>query len=608
VTNLRLTAVNRALLRLRDRIQVSEETFHLLMAAVVGLIGGLVNVFFYYAIQTSQRIFVGHPGDPVDLAESLGPTARVLIPTVGGLVAGLILHYGEKLAHGEKGAGNILEAVVAGDGRIPFGDGLVKVFSSLVSIGSGGSLGREGGIVELSSTLSSKWGQIAKWPPYRLRILVACGAAAGIASAYNAPISGAVFAATFVVGNFSMSLFAPMVVSSVVATVLSRTVFGLRTVYQPPGFEFVHFSQLLWFLPLGLACGAFGALFLKLLRTSRRGFRATRLPLPAQLLLGGLITGLITLRYPGVWGNGQKVANRLIQGDYAGLGGYASMASPLLAIVGLLLAKLAATLATVGSGAVGGVFTPTLFLGASLGSGLGVGLHQFGVAADTPVAIFAMVGMAAMLAATTRAPLLAAIIVCELSADYSIVVALLLACALSQEVAKRLHASSVYTEPLRKQGLHAIQETYRTGASLEKTVGDVMQNPVPPVHEGMPLHELAQRFLGGSYNYLPVVDDEDHLVGLVALHDLKDYLGSADGMDGVIAFDIMRPPMVMLTPAQRLLDVLPTVLSSEQRNVPVVKSAEDTRLIGTLARSEVLGMFSEAIASGAQPAGGVELG
>lgn len=598
-TRSRAAAARRALLRLRGRLETSEETFHVLLAAGVGVIGGLVNLFFYYAIEGFQRIFVGHAGDPVELAERLGPAARLLIPAVGGLVAGLVLHFGKRLP-AEKGAGNILEAVVAGDGRIPFREGVVKVFSSLLSIGSGGSIGREGGIVELSATLSSKWGQIASWPPYRLRLLVGCGAASGIAAAYNAPISGAVFAATIVLGNFSMSLFAPLVVSSVVATVVSRSFFGIRPIYQPPAFEFDHLSQLLWFVPLGVACGIFGALFLKSLQASRRGFRSLEVPIWAQLLLGGLVTGLITLRFPGVWGNGQGVTNRLLQGEYSAL------ASPLLAIAGLLAAKLLATLATVGSGAVGGVFTPTLFLGASLGSLFGVWLHQVGWATTLPAAVFGVVGMGGMLAATTRVPLLAMIMVFEISLDYSLVPALMLACVVSVLMAGGLHDASVYTEPLRERGLHGMAESERTGAALERTVGDLMRPPVPPVREVTPLREVGDRFLTGSFNFLPVVDEEDRLVGLISIHDLKEYLRSPDGLDGVIAFDVMRPPMVRLTPAQRLLDVLPTLVGSEQRNVPVVTSLEDNRLIGSLARSEVLSLFSEVLAEGSTPAGVLE--
>src|SRR4029077_12504157 len=187
-----------------------------------GVLGGLVNLFFYYATESVKYLFLRRPGDIVEVAEMMGYVDRIIVPTLGGLCAGLILYWGLRLV-GPQGSSNLLEVVVAGDGRLPLRTAIVKFLSSLVTIGTGGSIGREGGIVQLSATLSSKWGQFAKWPPYRLRLLVGCGAASGIAAAYNAPISGAVFASLIVLGNFSMNLFAPVVCASVVAATVSRT-------------------------------------------------------------------------------------------------------------------------------------------------------------------------------------------------------------------------------------------------------------------------------------------------------------------------------------------------------------------------------------------------
>ena len=213
----------------REKLVPKEEAFHLLLAAVVGIVGGLVNVFFFYAGEMVQRICLMQPGDPVKEEQSFAPLQRLLVPTIGGLVAGLILQWGLRIV-GRQGTSDMLEAVVAGDGRLPLRTQLVKTASALMSIVSGASIGREGGIVQLSATIASKLGQIAKWPPYRLRLLVGCGAAAGIASVYNAPITGAVFASLIVLGNFSMNLFAPLVCASVMATMTSRTVFRDRAV------------------------------------------------------------------------------------------------------------------------------------------------------------------------------------------------------------------------------------------------------------------------------------------------------------------------------------------------------------------------------------------
>src|SRR5262245_8128512 len=234
------------------------------------------------------------------------PYERVLIPSLGGLCAGLILYWGLRLV-GQQGSSNLLEVVVAGDGRLPFRTAFVKFMSSLVTISSGGSIGREGGITQLSATLASKWGQLAKWHPYRLRLLVGCGAASGIAAAYNAPISGAVFAGLIVLGNFSMNMFGPLVCASVVATVVCRSLFLIPPSYAVPPFEFTRLTQLPWFLCLGVVVGAVGAAFLKLLNQAEQLFKRLRMPVYVRLALGGLVVGVIAIWFPGVWGNGYAI-------------------------------------------------------------------------------------------------------------------------------------------------------------------------------------------------------------------------------------------------------------------------------------------------------------
>lgn len=583
----------RRALRLRERLRFSEETFHLILAGAVGVLGGFVNLLFYLCTESVTKLFLRHTGDPVEVAEILGWWQRLLAPTLGGLAAGLVLYWGLRIA-GQKGSSNLLEVVVAGDGRLPFRVGIVKTLSSLLSIGSGASIGREGGIVQLAATLASKGGQLANWQPYRLRLLVACGAASGIAAAYNAPVAGAVFAALIVLGNFSMNMFAPLVFASVIASIVSHSFFGMEPRYVVPTFAVTRLTQLPWFLLLGILAGATGAAFLKMLHWCEERFQRLPLPIYARLALGGLAVGIIALAYPGVWGNGYVMTNRILHGQYAG------ELFPVLFLTGLLLAKVLATLATVGSGAVGGVFTPTLFLGAGLGCVFGTALHELGQAGGLPTGAFALVGMGSALAATTHSPLLAMILVFEISLNYSLMPPLMLACVVSSLLARRLHRESIYTAPLQLTQLTADRESARMGTATEQTVGELMREPVPPVRENVKLREIAERFLSSSNNFLPVVDAKRRLLGIVALQDLKEYLNAGEEMSAVIAYDVMRPPPPCVTPNQRLLEALPTVLASEQRNVPVVNSFKEYRLVGALARAEVLGLLSEAIAAGRQ--------
>jgi len=297
-----------------------------------------------------------------------------------------------------------------------------------------------------------------------------------------------------------------------------------------------------------------------------------------------------------VWGNGYVMANRVLHGEFA------TVPLPLLVLGGLLLAKLLATVVTVGSGAVGGLFTPTLFLGTILGAIFGTLLHHYHLAAELPTSAFGLVGMGSVLAATTRSPLLAMIIVFEISLDYSLMPALMLGCVVAILMAGRWHPESVYTAPLRSRGVELGGESERPGAAVERTVGDLMHAPVEPVRENATLREMADRFLGGANNFLPVVDAEKRLVGLVALHDLKEHLNSAQHVIPVIAYDVMRPPPKCVTPGQSLMEVVPVVLSCELRNIPVVNNFSENRLVGSLARGEVLTILSEAIDAGSKRA------
>ena len=581
-------------LRVREKLWLSEEALHLVMAGVVGAMGGVINVLFYLSVEKVQALLVGHPGENiVEVAEKMPLVWRFITPALGGLAAGAVLFWGLRLA-GKQRTTNLLEVVVAGDGRLPLRSGIIRAVSSLISIGSGASIGREGGITQLSATAASKWGQIANWQPYRLRLLVACGAAAGMGAAYNAPLTGAIFAAHIVLGNFSMNLFAPLLCSSVVAAVVSRSFFGIKQWYEVPAFDFTRVAQLPWFLILGLLAGVMGAVFLKLLRVSQEAFK--RVPaLPLRMAVGGLLVGFIALEYPQVWGNGYVVTSGFIQHP---------LAAKLL--LGIFLAKLLATAVTVGSGAVGGVITPTLFLGASLGSLFGMTLDDLGLAPQgLPIGIFALVGMGSVFSATTRSPLLAIVMILEISLNYSLMPALMLGCAVSTLVSQRLHPNSIYTEPLKLRSLEV--ESRRLGAATEQTIGDLMRAPVPPVRENTTLPQLAERFLGSQNNFIPVVDAQVRLIGVVALQDLKEYLGAGQELNAIIAGDVMRAIPPCLRPGQKLMDALPTLLASEQRNVPVVNTFEEKRLIGSVPRAEALAALSEAIAAGTSTTSSTEL-
>lgn len=574
----------RRLLRVRERLRISEETLHLILAGFVGVIGGVTNLLFYWLVEWLKALGFSQSGDLVDVAYRLEPWQRLIAPALGGLLAGSILYWGLKLV-GRQGPTNVLEVVVAGDGRLRMRTALVNAISSVLSIGTGASIGREGSITQLTATLASKWGQLAKWQPYRLRLLVACGAASGLAAAYNAPVSGAVFAAFIVLGNFSMNLFAPLVFASVIATMVSRSFFGIAPWYKVPVFEFHDITELPWYLLLGILSGGLGAIFLKMLRFSDETFGKITWPIYGRMALAGLVVGALAISFPEVWGNGYSVANDILLQRF-----------DLVFLIGLFLAKTLATVVTVGSGTVGGVFTPTLFLGASAGSLFGMLLHKAGWGVSQEVGAFAIVGMGSVLSATIHSPLLAMIMIFEISLNYTLIPPLMLSCAVATLVARRLHPESIYTEPLRRKGFELERDSQQIGAATLRTVGELMREPVPPLRDNSTFPEIADRFLTSSFNFLPVVDEQNRLLGIVALQDMKEYLNMGSELASVIAYDVMRPPPACLTPNQKLLDVLPILLASELRNIPVVNSLTEFRMVGSLIRSEALGLLSEAIA------------
>ena len=578
----------RALL-LRDKLRLNEDALHLVMAGIVGVIGGATNLVYHACNQVIKWLAFGSTGDFLEVADHLATQGAqwklIVVPTVGGLIAGLVMYLGLRLI-GNPGLSNLLEVIVAGDGRVPVRSAIVSAVSSLVSISTGASIGREGLIMQVAAALSSRLGRFANWPPYRLRLLVACGAAAGLSAGCNAPVAGAVFAAQIVLGNFSMNLFAPLVFSSVVATVVARTPLTPHAWVRVPDFDFTSLSQLPWFLPLGIASGFIGAALLRVLRESDSVTRYLPVPMYVRIMWAGAIVGGMALVFPHVLGNGHEAANEVLSTEL-----------PLDFLFWLFIAKFIATIVTVGSGTVGGIFTPTLFLGAALGSLFASCLHQIGWGTELPQGAFALVGMGGLLAATTHSPLLAMIMIFELSLNYSVMPPVMIACVVATLVSKSFCAESVYTEPLRRKGLEVARENARLGAATEKTVGDIMHAPVLPLKENTTFPEISERFLTSANNFLPVVDSNQRLVGVVALHDLKNFLHTDFELNSVIAADVMRDPPACLTPTQHLSDVLPVLLASELRNVPVVNTLAEYRLIGAVSRSEALGTLSEAISA-----------
>ena len=434
-----------------------DDRWLLLWAALIGVVGALATVVFHEGMAFAERLATQHPGSLVAASRALAPWQRAITPALGGIAAGVFLWLARRAQGVRKGA-DYLEAIAVGDGRQGVKDTLLRSVSSLCTIASGGSVGREGAMVQLAAAAGSWIGQLGRFDGDDLRLLLACGAAAGFASAYDAALSGAIFIAEIVYGTLAIRRLGPLMVASVVAEVTVHQALGYAPVYTIPPLHVASLWELPLFLLMGLILGALAPLFMGTLDGAHR--LASRLPLglPLKLALGGLVVGAISIGWPEVWGNGYSVVNDVLQHPW-----------PLALIVAVLIAKVLATSATTGSGAVGGVFTPTIFVGALLGLLAGSAAHALWPGSSLP-AVYAVIGMGAFLAATTHAPLMSFLIVFEMTLEYQLVPALMLSCLAAYHVSRAIRPQSIYHEALHR-GIASEEDPYaapRAGISRDE--------------------------------------------------------------------------------------------------------------------------------------------
>ncbi len=560
------------LLRLRlwvsERLRVGEAGVTLFWAGLIGVAGGLVSPVFAAAIHFVVLLFTGQASDLAVIAASLDPWRRVLIPTAGGLVAGLILHFGVRFSRGKKSI-DYMEAVTLGDGVIRARPTLVRITSSVFSIGSGCSLGREGPQVQLAAFLASTIGRMAQMPRPRLRLLVACGAAAGIASAYNAPIGGALFVAEIVLGSIAMRTFGPLILSSVMATVVARIFLGGEPRFVVPRFHLVTYWEIVPYLILGLVAGTFALWFLRLLNFAGSLFGRWNVPIFVRMAAGGLIVGLLSLIVPDVWGNGDTAVSAMLSTNL--------MWS---AVLLLLAFKLLATAATVGSGAVGGVFTPTLLIGGLMGGLFGIVVHAVAPTITAEPNAYALVGMGAMLAATTLAPLMAILIVFEITLDYDIVLPLMLACVTAYTAARGFSGKSIYSDALPASP----PSTLPPIDTMQ--VRDLMRADPPRVEDNARFETIVERFVTHRHNNLYVVGPDGRFRGVIPLHEIKPFLNDPALGKLAIAQDVLREEFPTVRPDTSLRETLQRFEGFSGERLPVVDV--DRVLVGSISKSDLL--------------------
>ena len=558
-------------IRLLDRLRLSETHSMLLWAVVVGFLGALVTIAFREAMAGLQWLVVGRSSSFVEMAESVPWYGRIALPALGGVVAGLLLQLSSRFS-AQGAASDYMEAIAIGDGRIPIRQGLARSGSSLFTVASGGSIGREGSMVHLAAMCASFTGRLARLNPARLRLLVACGAAAGITAAYSAPIAGALFVSEIVLGSIAMESFGPLMVASVISNITMRELTSYRPPYQMPPFPTIFGSEVLLFVVLGVIAGAMAPQFLRVLQGAKAGFGRLPLPLPARLGLGGLIVGTISVWQPEVWGNGYSVVNSLLHHDWLWW-----------MVLLLLFAKIAATAATTGSGGIGGVFTPTLFVGASLGCLFGQASHLLWPNATSMPFAYAIVGMGAFLAGATQAPLMAILMIFEMTLSYSVVLPLMLACVVAYFVARASGEHSMYEVTIHRNEHERALARWR---GLQ--ISDLIKPTAAVVRASASFAEIERAFLEHPVRYVYVVDDTQRFEGAISLHEIKQHLLARGPTPVSTAGELMKRDFAVLVPEASLGDALQVFLTQGTERLPVVSNTTERRLLGVVSKSELL--------------------
>ena len=548
------------------------------LALLVGAGAGLGAIAFRYMILGFTYLFsghkdysaVGHASNP--LVPGLGIWFVVLAPVIGGLIYGPLVSRFAPEARGH-GVPEVMYAVNRLGGRMRPQVPIVKSLASAVCIGSGGSVGREGPIVQIGSALGSVTGQALNLPEAQLRLLVACGAAGGISATFNAPIAGVFFALELILRNFETRSFALVVLSSVTADAIGRAAFGSHPFLSLPAFTFSSPLELLLYAGLGVLATGVGLGFVRVLYAGED--LADRLwngrPDWLRPALGGILLGVLLLAVPEMYGVGYPVLQLAVAGHYV-----------ILALLGLLAAKILATSLTMWIGGSGGVFAPSLFMGAMLGSAYGAVAHDLLPDLAAAAGAYGLVGMGAVFAASARAPITAVLIIFELTGDYRIILPLMIAIIVATTLANHLTRDTIYTLKLRRRGIDI--DAPQATLMAQINIADAMGKLPRPLTPEQPLHDVLDRFTNERADALPVIDANGMLLGVITATDVEQAITNPS--DGLIVKSVAHE-VPDLRADQSLEDAVRALATTDQEGLPVLDS-DGENVIGWLTHRRLL--------------------
>ncbi len=552
-------------------VRSSETVAGLFLATLVGLVSGLGAVAFRWLISNFQSLFFDGGSQAFSL---LGKYYVILIPALGGLLVGPLVYFLAREAKGH-GVPEVMEAVALKGGRIRARVSFVKAIVSSICIGSGGSAGREGPIVQIGSSFGSTLAQWLKLPDEQVKVLVACGAAGGISATFNAPIAGVFFALEIILGRVVTRRFGYVVISSVVANFIAQPFLGNTRAFNIPAFGVVSPWEFLFYTVLGVLAALVALAFVSVLYKSEDLFQSLKIPEYVKPALGGLAIGAIGLYSLDLFGVGYEGITKALSGELA-----------LGTLLVLCLLKLVATSLTLGSGGSGGIFAPSLFIGAMLGTAVGSIFGNFFPTLTAPAEAYGIVGMAAVFAGAARAPFSAILIIFEMTGNYAIILPVMTAVVISTVISRALKRETIYTLKLLRRGVD-IEQAEVGDIMRTVMVKEAMTNNFPTVPATMKLGELIKLFQKSSYHGFPVLDEKGLLIGMVTQTDLERHLGTSLEDSEATVLDIATRSPFVVFPDQTLDRVLSTA-PEEYGRIPVVSRDDSRQLLGVLRRHDII--------------------
>ncbi|MBW1991912.1 MAG: chloride channel protein, partial [Deltaproteobacteria bacterium] len=493
------------------RWKLHQHVYFSLLAIIIGILAGYGALLFRLVIKIAQYAFYQNSQDFITFAPSVPFYLKIALPALGGLFVGPLVYFGAREAKGH-GVPEVMEAVALRGGQIRPRVAVVQILASGICIGSGGSVGREGPIVQIGSSIGSTLAQVLRVPHLWQRTMVGCGAAAGIAATFNAPIAGVLFAVEVILGEFGVAIFSPVILASVTATTISRYYLGDFPAFIIPAYQLISLWEFAFYTLLGVTAGLVALLFITVLYKFEDFFDGLRIPDFIKPVIGGLIIGLILLKWPNVFGVGYGSINLALKNNM-----------PAMLLLSLVFIKILATSITIGSGGSGGIFAPSLYIGAMTGGFFGWCMNQWFPGITASYGAYALVGMGAVVAGTTHAPITAILIMFELTATYKIILPLMISCILSTLIATSLKEGSIYTIKLLRRGVD-LRRGWEQSILQSIKIRDIMNHRVETVPENMPLREILSYLKWHDASYLHVVNDKGELTGIISFRDIRPLL------------------------------------------------------------------------------------